>query len=276
MLFLSCRASVFIGGCYAYYLSGVTVSRSTIDGCTARYFVGAYAFYSTLILSETTFINLKSDLFGGALASYGALGELRMVNSSIMGCTSSNGPCAVLWVRATARASFVDVRVVNCTSGSTSTEHGNIACYSGCALTLETVTFTQCSAVRGGAISSCGTTHLYNVTLIRCEAEELGGGIHLASGTLVMRGGSINACRSTATFSSGGGGISCELTGQVSLYGVRIQGCDATDAGGGVQVQGDGTLYLGLHADEPCVIESCFAGANGGESLRRLATPPAL
>ena len=92
-----------------------------------------------------------------------------------------------------------------------------------------------------------GTVEMTGGTITKCQGENFGGGVYIASGTFTMSGGTIDNCFATyqTNATRGGGGVTVSGAGTFNMSGdATIQNCQAR-MGGGVFVGDNGTFNMG-------------------------------
>lgn len=105
----------------------------------------------------------------------------------------------------------------------------------------------------GGVLVASGSLVLDGCRVDDCTATGSGGGIHAITGRIDIRGTTIDAC----TAGVDGGGVSA-LDATVSVESAIITRCSAVGDGGGLFAQGDSTEFMDVR------IEQCSARRGGG------------
>ena len=105
---------------------------------------------------------------------------------------------------------------------------------------------------------------LRNLALVRSNASALGGSIFVSSGQLMLFNTSISS-----SSADNGGCIAISRSAVVRFAGVQLEGCKASAAGGGLFIDGAGTVTPFRHSSpsDGMTIVRCDASTGGGAFL---------
>ncbi|KAK2962062.1 hypothetical protein BLNAU_3118 [Blattamonas nauphoetae] len=289
--FVGCKSGDGYGGGFAVFRTAtVILDTITCDTCEAlttsgldcRGGGGMLYQASTLILSNSQFLNCVSDALGGGFAFYSISSSSEISSTQFTSCQSkgNGGGIDLAYCASPSTITLTTVIFTDC-EVSLDDNGGGLSAKTSNKIVLNTCQFITCSAkgnykYGGGCFFETITTiEVKGSTFQDCVANDgFGGGLSFEEGgSLSVTDSFFTRCLAKSNQSHGdpadarGGGIRVTTaSGKVYLNKVTFVGCEAAKEGGGLFVDDIGQLEMTSCDFTDCQVEddslyNCFGGA---------------